>query len=136
MSVTTAVPSRLKASDGRRIAPRKSARSAEVLADGGVLLVEREMAGDQGQDAAGLQGVDRLGEEEIVQRQLLPAVVELDVGEGHVADHGVDAALGQLRVAEVLDADVWPGCSARAMRPEMAVQLDADEPHARPGPGS
>ena len=28
MSVTTAVPSRLKASEGRRIAPRKSARSA------------------------------------------------------------------------------------------------------------
>ena len=56
MSVTTAVPSRLKASDGRRIAPTKSALSAEVLADGGVLLVEREMRGDQGQDAAGLQG--------------------------------------------------------------------------------
>ena len=28
MSVTTAVPSRLNASEGRRIAPRKSARSA------------------------------------------------------------------------------------------------------------
>lgn len=28
MSVTTAVPSRLNASDGSRIAPRKSARSA------------------------------------------------------------------------------------------------------------
>ena len=43
MSVTTAVPSRLKASEGRRIAPTKSACRAEVLADGGVLLVEREM---------------------------------------------------------------------------------------------
>ena len=109
MSVTTAVPSRLKASDGRRIAPRKSAFDGEVLADGGVLLVEREMAGDQGQDAAGLQGVDRLGEEEVVQRQLLAAIVELHVGKRHVADHGVDAALGQLRVAEVLDADVLVG---------------------------
>ena len=66
-----AVPSRLKASDGRRIAPRKSASVGEVLADGGILLVEREVAGDQGQDAAGLQGVDGLGEEEIVQRQPL-----------------------------------------------------------------
>ena len=62
----------------------------EVLADGGVLLVEREMAGDQGQDAAGLQGVNGLGEEEIVQGELLAAVVELDVGERHVADHRVD----------------------------------------------
>ncbi len=59
MSVTTSVPSRLKASDGRRIAPRKSARLGQVLAGGGVLLVEREMAGDQGQDAAGFQGVER-----------------------------------------------------------------------------
>ena len=32
----------------------------EILADGGVLLVEREMGGDQGQDAAGLQGVEDL----------------------------------------------------------------------------
>ena len=95
MSVTTLVPSRLKASEGRRIAPRKSALLGQVLADGGVLLVEREMAGDQGEDAAGLQCVDRLGEEEIVQRQLLAAVVELDVGERHVADHGVDAPSGR-----------------------------------------
>ena len=71
MSVTTAVPSRLKASEGRRIAPTKSA-FGQILADGGVLLVEREVAGDQGQHAAGLQGVDGLGEEVIVQRQLLP----------------------------------------------------------------
>ena len=43
MSVTTAVPSRLKASEGRRIAPRKSALVGEVFADGGVLLVEGEV---------------------------------------------------------------------------------------------
>ena len=43
MSVTTAVPSRLKASEGRRIAPTKSALDRQVLADGGILLVEREM---------------------------------------------------------------------------------------------
>ena len=68
MSVTTAVPSRLKASEGRRIAPTKSALRGQVLADGGILLVEREMRRDQGQHAAGLQGVDGLGEEEVVQR--------------------------------------------------------------------
>ena len=71
MSVTTAVPSRLKASDGRRIAPTKSAFEREILADGGILFVEREMRRDQCQHAAGLQGVDGLGEEVIVQRQLL-----------------------------------------------------------------
>ena len=71
MSVTTPVPSRLKASDGRRIAPRKSARVGEVLADRGVLLVERVVRRDQGQDAAGLQGVERLREEEVVEREPL-----------------------------------------------------------------
>ena len=69
---------------------------AEIFADGGILFVEREMRRDHGQDAAGLQGVDGLGEEVIVQRQLLPAIVELEVGERHVADHRVNAAFGQL----------------------------------------
>ena len=84
----------------------------EILADGGVLLVEREVRRDQCHHAAGLQGVDGLGEEVIVQGQLLAAVVELQVGERHVADDGVDAVLGQLGVAEVLDADVVLGVDA------------------------
>ncbi len=78
----------------------------QVLADGRVLLVEREMAGDQGEDAAGLQRVNRLGEEEVMQRQPLAGVLELDVGERHVADHGVDASFGQAGIAEVFDADI------------------------------
>ena len=67
---------------------------------------------DQGQDAAGLQGVDGFGEEVIVQGQLLPVIVELEVGERHVADHGVNAVFGQSRVAEILDADVVVGVDA------------------------
>ena len=103
------MPSRLKASDGRRIAPRKSACSREVFAGGGVELVQRETAGDQGQDAAGLQGVDALGDEEIMQRQLFGRRYSSShVAEGRIADHGVDAR-GQLRVAEALDADVGLG---------------------------
>ena len=137
MSVTTAVPSRLKASDGRRIAPRKSARAARYSRIAAFCLSSVKWRGDQGEDAAGLQGVDGLGEEVVVQRQLLPAVVELDVGEGHVADHGVDAVRGQSRVAEVLDADVADrDGGARAMRPEMLVQFDADEPHPCRGHGA
>ena len=115
--------------------PEEIGPVGEVLADGGVLLVEREMAGDQGQDAAGLQGVERLGEEEVVQRQPLAAVVELDVGKRHVADHGVDAALGQLRVAEVLDADVVGGVKRAGDAAGDGVQLDADEAHALRGEG-
>ena len=82
---------------------------AEIFADGGILFVQREMGRDHRQNASGLQGVDGLGEEVIVQRQLLPVVIELEVGERHVADDGVDAAFGQLGVAEILDADVLVG---------------------------
>ena len=109
---------------------------AEILADGGVLLVEREVRRDQGEDAAGLQGVDGLGEEEIVQRQLLAAIVELEVGEGHVADHRVDAASGS-RVSRKFSMRMsCSGCSALAMRPEMRIQLDADEALSPAAPGS
>ena len=132
MSVTTAVPSRLKASDGSRIAPTKSACDSEVLADGGILLVEREMRRDQGQDAAGLQCVNGLGEEVIMEGQLLPLVVELEVGERHVADHRVNAVFGQLRVGEALDADVVFGVERLGDAAGDAIQLDADE--SRPFP--
>ena len=73
------------------------------------MLVHREMAGDQGQDAAGLECVERLGDEEIVERQLHAAIIESDVGEGWVADHRVEAALGQLGVAKALDPDILAG---------------------------
>ena len=130
MSVTTRVPSCLKASLGRRIAPRKSALRGEVLAGGGVLLVEREVTGDQGEDAAGLHGVQRLCDEEIVQRQLAATVVELHVGEGRIADRRVEAILGQLRVAEILDADVGSGVEGAGDAAGDRIELDADEAHA------
>ena len=80
---------------GQADRPDEVGLRAEILADGGILLVEREMRRDQGQHAAGLQGVDGLGEEVIMQGELLAVIVELEVGERHVADHRVDAVLGQ-----------------------------------------
>ena len=106
MSVTTLVPSRAKASDGSRIAPRKSARAARYSRTAAVLLVERVVRRDEGEDAAGPQGVERLREEVVVEREPLAVVLELHVGERRVPDDGVDAPLGEPRVAEVLDADV------------------------------
>ena len=40
---------------------------AEILADGGVDLVEREVARDESENATGAQSIDRLGKEVIVQ---------------------------------------------------------------------
>ena len=96
MSVTTEVPSRLKASDGRRIAPRKSACSARYSRTAAFCLSSVKWLVTRARMPPGFRASTRLGEEEIVQRQLLAAIVELHVGERHVADHGVDAALGQL----------------------------------------
>ena len=89
---------------GQADRPEEVGPLGEVLADGGVLLVQREMRGDHGEHAAGLQGVGRLGDEVVVQREALPVVFQLHVGEGHVADHRVERR--QPGVAEILDADV------------------------------
>ncbi len=107
----------------------------QVLADGSILLVEREMAGDQGQHAAGLESIHGLGEEVIMQGELLPAIIELKVGERHIADDCVNAVLGQLRVAEVFDADVLAGVKRLGDPAGDGIHLDADErwPLACPG---
>ena len=107
----------------------------EVLADGGVLLVEREVAGDQRQDTAGFQRIDGLRKEEVVERQAKAAMLELDVGKRHVPDHGVDAALGERRVAKVLDADVVGGVKRAGNSPGEGIEFDADKAHALWGEG-
>ena len=100
------------------------------------MLVEREMRRDQGQHAAGLQGVDGLGEEVIMQGELLPVIVELEVGERHVADHRVNAVFGQLGVAEILDADVLVGVERSGDAPGDGIQFNADEALSLLCPGS
>ena len=45
---------------------------AEIFADGGILLVEREMRRDHRQHAAGLEGVNGFGEEVIMQESFCP----------------------------------------------------------------
>jgi hypothetical protein len=67
-----------------------------------------------------------------VQRQLLPLVVELQVGEGNVADYSVDSVFRQLGVAETLDADIGIRVNRPGDPPGYAVQLDADESHPFP----
>ena len=106
----------------------------EVFADGRILLVEGEVRGDERQHAAGLQGVDGLGEEVVVEGVFLSLVVELQVGERHVADDRVDAPLGQLRVAEVLDADVLAGVDRFRNPPRDGIHFYPDEACPRPAP--
>ena len=83
----------------------------------------------------GFRASTDLAKKIVVQRKLLAVVVELHVGEGDVADHGVEGS-GSLVSRKFSMRMSWPGCSAWAMRPEMRIQLDADEPHRRRGHGS
>ena len=62
-----------------------------------------------------------------MQGELATVVSELETGEGHVADHRADTALGQPGVAEILDADVLAGVQGLGDPPGGRVQLDADE---------
>src|SRR5687767_2766066 len=81
------------ADDGRSLAPectrwesnrpQEIGLGSQVFPEGGVLFVEREAAGDEGQDAVGLEAVERFGDEEIMQRDLLSTVVNSDVGKWH-----------------------------------------------------
>ena len=107
----------------------------EMRPQAGVLLVERVVAGHQGQHATRLQGVEGLGEKEVMQGQAHPVVVQAEIGEGHVAEDGVNAVLGQAGVAEVFDADVVAGVQHAGDPSGEAVELHADEAHARRGLG-
>ena len=62
----------------------------EMGPQAGVLLVERVVAGHQGQHAARLQRVEGLGEKEVMQGEAHAVVVEPEIGERHVADDGVE----------------------------------------------
>ena len=100
----------------------------------GVLFVERVVAGHQGQHATGFQRVERLGEKEVMQREAHAVVVKPEIGEGHVADDGVNGSSGR-RVSRKCSIRIsWPGCSTRAIRPE-TVELHTDEAHTRRGVG-
>ena len=90
------------------------------------------MCGDQCQHATRFEGVNGLGEEEIMERQLLPAIVQFDISERHIADDRVEAAFGQACVAKVLDADVLLRVKCFGNAPGDQVQLDADEAHPVP----
>src|SRR3984885_6396708 len=108
--------------------PHEIRLRGEILADSGILLVERVVRRHQGEDAAGPERIDRFGEEEIVQREFLAAILELEIGEGNVADRRVDAALGERRIAEGFDSDVMIGMKGFRNPSGNSVQLDCDEP--------
>ena len=68
-----------------------------------------------------------------MQGQPCAGIGESEIGEGDIADDRVDAVFGQAGIAEILDADVMAGMSARAMRPEM---LSSSTPMKRMSAGA
>src|SRR5262249_37323141 len=101
-----------KANGSDKVGPR-----GQVLPDGGILFVQAEVTCDEGEDAPWLQSVNGLCEKEVVEGKLHPAVIEPQVRKGHVPDDGINTGVCELRITEVLDADVLhavegPGNSA------------------------
>ena len=129
MSVTTLRPLAGEGVRRQPDRPQEVGPGGEVLADAAVLLVEREVRRDEGEDAAGPHGVERLREEVVVEREPLAVVLELHVGKRRVADDGVDARLGEPRVAEALDPDVVVREEGLGDSPRERVELDPDEVH-------
>src|ERR1700733_5483326 len=66
-----------------------------------------------------------------MQGELLPAILELEVGERHIADDCVEGSLRQARIAEILDADVLAGMERSSDPPGDGIQFNADEPRPR-----
>jgi hypothetical protein len=95
----------------------------ELRPQAGVLLVERVMAGDQGQHATRLEGVERFGEEEVMQGQAHAVVVQSEIGKRHIADDRIDGALGQAGVAEVFDTEIVAGVQHARHPSGEAVEL-------------
>src|SRR4051812_44249828 len=62
-----------------------------------------------------------------MERELLALILELDVGERYVADHGVDAALGQACVAEILNADVLAGMNCLCNSSRYGIHFNTDK---------
>ena len=71
-----------------------------------MLLIERKMRGDQGQDASRFQGIQGFGQEKVMQGEALARILDPVVHERHVADHRIDAACRQAGIDEIFDADI------------------------------
>src|SRR5947208_1555338 len=67
----------------------------ELLPQACVLLIERVMGGHHNQDAARLEHIEGLGQKEVMQGEAAAGILEFEVCEGHVANHGIDTALRQ-----------------------------------------
>ena len=91
----------------------------DMLPQACLLPVEGVMARHHGQHATRFQGVEGFRQKEIMQGEARAGIVESEIGEGHIADDGVDAIFEQTSVAEVFDADVMAGIERAGDAPEM-----------------
>src|SRR5262249_6230945 len=64
-----------------------------------------------------------------MQGEVAAGILEFYIGEGDVADDGVNGALGQARIAEGFNADVMSRVEHAGDPSGEAIQLHADEAH-------
>ena len=111
--------------DGRRIAPRKSARSARYSRVEAFSLSSVKRLVIRASTPPGFKAIDALGEEEIMDGPLLAGIVDIDVAERRIADHGVDGR--DAAILEAFDADIGLRMQGTGDPPGHRIQLDADE---------
>ena len=61
--------------------------------------------------------------------EFFAAKVELEIGEGRIADHRINFSRGQAGVLEILDADIGSGMERPRDAAGNAFHLDTDKPH-------
>ena len=130
-----------------RIGPERIVRQADcaqqlralgdVTAHFGRCLVHRALAGDKRDDAARAHLVECLGEEVIMNQEVVRielTVIELVAAKGHVADGQIEEIL-PVRLFKARNRDVGLGIELPRDAPGEAVQLHAVEPAAAHGVG-
>ncbi len=102
----------------------------DVSADRRILLVQRALAGDEGDDAARTHLVQRLGEEVVVDAEVVLVVSGVRQGiraEGNVAHGGVKVAVREGRALKALHGDLRGGVQLLGDPAGDAVQLHAGQ---------
>ena len=113
---------------GQADRPQKVSPLRHILAERGVVLVQRTLTGDKGDDTSGPHLVQGLGKEVVVNEEIvliIPLVHELEVAEGNITDGNIKKAVREVCVFKPLNSDRGLLIELLGDTPTDTVQLNA-----------